>query len=225
MTQPNILTAQTVVFRHTLSNSKVSHKPRIRTPTPGFHLYFYKSQLHYPAKSGILQSPSCVCLFVCLFVSRICHKLLVGFRWNLVSREVMIIGRPSSNLGVIRIEIRIWDPDNCFPWTTGRILVVGKYSQSFSAVVVHTYIQLIPTMTCEKVDEWYICESREMQIVGSIPGDKRQLFNFFCYCSDPRDNYEISFSPGIQPTIFISGVSRLYHCCTLPQPEQRNGRL
>ena len=24
--------------------------------------------IHYPAKSGILQSPSCVCLFVCLFV-------------------------------------------------------------------------------------------------------------------------------------------------------------
>ena len=81
-----------------------------------------------------------VCLFVCLFVSRISHKLLVGFRWNLVSREVMIIGRPSSNLGVIRIEIRIWDPDNCFPWTNGRILIVGKYSQSFSAVVVHIYI-------------------------------------------------------------------------------------
>ena len=77
---------------------------------------------NYPAKSGILQSPSCVCLFVCLFVSRISHKLLVGFWWNLVSREVMIIGRPSSKLGVIRIEIRIWDPDNCFSWTTGRIL-------------------------------------------------------------------------------------------------------
>ena len=33
----------------------------------------------YPAKSGILQSPLCVCLFVCLFISRISHKLLVGF--------------------------------------------------------------------------------------------------------------------------------------------------
>ena len=78
------------------------------------------SECHfYPAKSGILQSPSCVCLFV----SRISHKLLVGFWWNLVSREVMIIGRPSSKLGVIRIEIRIWDPDNCFSWTTGRILM------------------------------------------------------------------------------------------------------
>ena len=83
---------------------------------PGYNLH------NYPAKSGILQSPSCVCLFVCLFVSRISHKLLVGFWWNLVSREVMIIGRPSSKLGVIRIEIRIWNPDNCFSWTTGRIL-------------------------------------------------------------------------------------------------------
>ena len=127
----------------------------------------------YPAKSGILQSPSCVCLFVCLFVSKISHKLLVGFWWNLVSRELMIIGRPSSKLGMIRIEIRIWDPDNCFSWTTSRILIVGKYSQSFSAVVVHTYIQLIPTMTCERVDEWYIWESREMEIVGSIPSDNR----------------------------------------------------
>ena len=63
-----------------------------------------------------------VCLFVCLFVSRISQKRLVGFWWNLVSREVMIIGRTSSKLGVIRIEIRIWDPDNCFSWTTGRIL-------------------------------------------------------------------------------------------------------
>ena len=62
-----------------------------------------------------------VCLFVCLFVSRHSHKLLVGFWWILVSREVMIIGRRSSKLGVIRIEIRIWDPDNCFSWTTGRI--------------------------------------------------------------------------------------------------------
>ena len=33
----------------------------------------------YPAKSGILQSPSCVCLFVCLFVSRISQKRPVGF--------------------------------------------------------------------------------------------------------------------------------------------------
>ena len=24
-------------------------------------------------------------------------------------------------------------------------------------------------MTCARVDEWYICESREMEIVGSIP--------------------------------------------------------
>ena len=62
-----------------------------------------------------------VCLFVCLFVSRISKKRLVGFWWKLASREVMIIGRPSSKLGVIRIEIRIWDPDNCFSWTTGRI--------------------------------------------------------------------------------------------------------
>ena len=114
-----------------------------------------------------------VCLFVCLFVSRISHKLLVGFWWNLVSREVMIIGRPSSKLGVIRIQIRIWDPNNCFSWTTGRILIVGKYSQSFSAVVAHTFIQLIPTMTCARVDEWYICESREMEIVGSIPVEIR----------------------------------------------------
>ena len=66
-----------------------------------------------------------VCLFVCLFVSRISHKLLVGFWWNLVSREVMIIGRPSSKLGVIRIEIRIWNLDNCFSWTTGNYSV-GK---------------------------------------------------------------------------------------------------
>ena len=79
---------------------------------------------YYPAKSGILQSPLCVCLFV----SRIPHKLLVVFWWNLVSREVMIIGRPSSKLGVIRIEIRIWDPDNCFSWTTGRIYGSGFQS-------------------------------------------------------------------------------------------------
>ena len=50
---------------------------------------------------------------------------------------------------------------------------MGKYSQSFNAVVVHTYIQLIPTMTCARVDEWSICGSREMEIVGSIPGDNR----------------------------------------------------
>ena len=37
--------------------------------------------------------------------------------------------------------------------------------------------------------------------------------------------YKISWSPGIQPRIFISGVSRLHHCCTLPQDDQRNGRL
>ena len=167
-----------------------------------------------------------VCLFICLFVSRVSQKLLVGIWWNLVSREVMIIGRPSSNLGVIRIEIRIWDPDNCFSWTFGRILIVGKYSQSFSAVVVHTYIQHLRTMTCARVDEWYICESGEVEIVGSIPGDNRWFFNFnFCYCSDPRDNYKFSWSPGIQHRIFISGVSRLHHCCSLPQNEQRNGRL
>ena len=64
-----------------------------------------------------------VCLFVCLVISDISHKLLVRFCWNLVSREVLIIGRQSSKLGVIRIEIRIWDPDNCFSWTTGRILM------------------------------------------------------------------------------------------------------
>ena len=69
-----------------------------------------------------------VCLFVCLFVSRISHKLQVGFWRNLVSREVMIIGRRSSKLGVIRIEIRIWDPDNCFSWTTGRIFGSGFQS-------------------------------------------------------------------------------------------------
>ena len=138
----------------------------------------------------------------------------------------MIIGRPSSKLGMIRIEIRIWDPDNCFSLTTGRILIVGKYRQSFSAVVVHTYIQLIPTVTCEMVDEWYICESRETEIVGSIPGDNRYFFNFiFCYCSDSLDNYKISWSPGIPPRIFIFGVSRLYYCCTTPQDDQRNGRL
>ena len=112
-------------------------------------------------------------LFVCLFVIRISQEVLVGFWWNLLSREVMIIERPSSNLAVIRIEIRIWDPDSCFTWTTGRILIVGKYSQSFSAVVVHSYIQIIPTMSCARVDEWYICESREMEIVRSIPGDNR----------------------------------------------------
>ena len=101
-----------------------------------------------------------------------------------------------------------------------------KYSQSFSAVVVLTYIQLIPTMTCARVDEWYICESREMELVGSIPGDKRYFFNFiFCYSSDPRENYKISWSPGIQPKIFIPGVSRLHHFCTLPQDDQRKGRL
>ena len=50
---------------------------------------------------------------------------------------------------------------------------MGKYSQSFSAVVAYTYVQLIPTKTGARVDEWYICESREMEIVGSIPGDNR----------------------------------------------------
>ena len=35
----------------------------------------------------------------------------------------MIIGSRSSKMGVILIEIRIWDPDNCFSWTTGRILM------------------------------------------------------------------------------------------------------
>ena len=48
---------------------------------------------------------------------------------------------------------------------------------------------------------------------------------FFCYCCDPRDNYKTSWSPWIQPRTFISGVSRLHHCCTLPQDDQRNGRL
>ena len=38
------------------------------------------------------------------------HKIQVGFWWDLVSREGMIIGRTSSNLGVIRIQIRIGDP-------------------------------------------------------------------------------------------------------------------
>ena len=103
---------------------------------------------------------------------------------------------------------------------------MGNYSQSFSAVVVHTYIQPILTMTCASVDDWYICEAREMEIVGSIPGDNRQVFNFsFCYCCDPRDSYKISWSPGIQPRIFISGVFRLHHCCTLPQDDQRSGCL
>ena len=70
---------------------------------------------------------------------------------------------------------------------------MGKYSHSFSAVVVHTYIKLIPTMTCARVDEWYICESREIEIVVSIPGDNRYFFSFiFCYFSYPRDIYEIS---------------------------------
>ena len=36
--------------------------------------------------------------------------------------------------------------------------------------------------------------------------------------------YKTSWSPGIQPRIFIFGVSRLHHCCTLPQDDQRNGR-
>ena len=94
----------------------------------GLRKNLFLLKFHYPAKSGILQSPSCVCLSVCLFVSRISHKLLVGFWRNLVSREVMIIGRRSSKLGVIRIEIRIWDPDNCFSWTTGRIFGSGFQS-------------------------------------------------------------------------------------------------
>ena len=133
------------------------------------------SKIHFQSFSVLLsrEKRDIAITFVCLFVSKISRKLLVGFWWNLVSREVMIIGRPSSKLGVIRIEIPIWDPDNCFSWTTGRILIVGKYSQSFSAVVVHTYIQLIPTMIYGRVDECYICESREMKIVGSIPGDNR----------------------------------------------------
>ena len=42
----------------------------------------------------------------------------------------MIIGRPSSKLGVIRIESRIWDPDNCFSLTTGPILMTfGELGQ------------------------------------------------------------------------------------------------
>ena len=137
--------------------------------------FFCRRQFIFiPRKAGYCkQLRVFVCLFVCLFVSRISQKLLFGFWGNLVSREVLIIGRLSSKLGVIRIENRIWDPDNCFSWTTGRILIVGKYSQTFSAVVVHTYIKLIPTMTCARVDEWYICESRQMEIVGSNPGDNR----------------------------------------------------
>ena len=31
-------------------------------------MLFLLGGCYYPAKSGILQSPSCVCLFVCLFV-------------------------------------------------------------------------------------------------------------------------------------------------------------
>ena len=44
-------------------------------------LFFRYPELRdfYPAKSGILQSPSCVCLSVCLFVSRISQKRLGGF--------------------------------------------------------------------------------------------------------------------------------------------------
>ena len=87
------------------------------------------AHFNHPAKAGYCNHLRVsVCLFVCLFVSRISHKLLVGFWRNLVSREVMIIGRRSSKLGVIRIEIRIWDPDNCFPWTTGRIFGWGFQS-------------------------------------------------------------------------------------------------
>ena len=67
-------------------------------------------------------------------------------------------------------------------------LIVGKYSQSFNAVVVHTYIQLIPTMTCERVDEWSICESREMEIVGSTTDN----FSILYFVTHPRDNYKIS---------------------------------
>ena len=45
---------------------------------------------NYPAKSGILQSPSCVCLFVCLFVC-----LLAGFLINYWSDfdEIWWVGR------------------------------------------------------------------------------------------------------------------------------------
>ena len=44
-----------------------------------FGIIWFRNFFNYPAKSGILQSPSCVCLFVCLFVSKISQKLLVGF--------------------------------------------------------------------------------------------------------------------------------------------------
>ena len=85
-----------------------------------------------------------VYLFVCLFVSSISHKLLVAFWWKLVSREVMIIGRPSSKLGVIRIEIRIRDPDNCFWWNTGRLLMkFGELSWDYNSnlIIVITWVQ------------------------------------------------------------------------------------
>ena len=49
------------------------------------------------------------------------------------------------------------------------------------------------------MDDWYICEDREMEIVVSIPGDNRQIFNFFCYCYDPRDNIKLRGHRGFNP--------------------------
>ena len=114
----------------------LSKEPKIWTPrqTMGnieFQEAFQRKacEIFIPRKAGYCNHLRVsVCLFVCLFVSRISQKRLVGFWWNLVSREVMIIGRPSSKLGVIRIEIRIWDPDNCLSLTTGRIFGSGFQS-------------------------------------------------------------------------------------------------
>ena len=117
-----------IMFKITFLEGVSSERNSLKT------LFYHNSTVTYiyPAKSGFLQSPSCVCLFVCLFVSKISHKLLVGFWWNLMSMEVMIIGTPSSRLGVIQIEIRIWDPDQCFSWTAGQILEIWDPDQCFS---------------------------------------------------------------------------------------------
>ena len=106
-------------FKSQWGLQRTNNAIRIRTNLFSVHTNFI-----IPRKAGYCNHLRVsVCLFVCLFFSMISHKLLVGLWWNLVSREVTIIGRPSSKLGVIRIEIRIWDPDNCFSWTTGQILM------------------------------------------------------------------------------------------------------